>query len=101
LYHGTISQLAEKLCVVKVLKGHGFSRADKANKMSVALATEGWFFSKFSDIFDFFQSLFSRAADSPIGDRALAPETCSLTPEDFYCSIYGRKGNAEGFPASG
>jgi hypothetical protein len=43
------------------LKGHGFSRADKANKMSVALATEGWFFSKFSDIFDFFRSLFSRA----------------------------------------
>jgi hypothetical protein len=55
------------------LKGHGFSRADKANKMSVALATEGWFFSKFSDIFDFFSKLFSRAIHPPEMTGALAP----------------------------
>jgi hypothetical protein len=42
-----------------VLKGHGFSRADKANKMSAALATEGWVCFNPPRTFAFFRKLFS------------------------------------------
>jgi hypothetical protein len=38
------SQAAEKLSEAAVLKGHGFIRANKSNKMAPALAAEGWFF---------------------------------------------------------
>jgi hypothetical protein len=40
---GTASEPAEKLDYEAVLKGHGFIRADKSNKMAPALAAEGWF----------------------------------------------------------
>jgi hypothetical protein len=42
---GTASQLAEKLRLDAVLKGHGFIRAAKSAKNAPALAPEGWFHS--------------------------------------------------------
>jgi hypothetical protein len=39
----TAREAAEKLGLSSVLKGHGFSGADKANQMSRALAPEGCF----------------------------------------------------------
>jgi hypothetical protein len=38
---GVALQAAEKLSEADVLKGHGFIRADKSNKMAPALAAEG------------------------------------------------------------
>jgi len=38
-----LHRLRKNSVLASVLKGHGFSRADKANKMNGALAPEEWF----------------------------------------------------------
>jgi hypothetical protein len=81
MYQGTTSQVAEKLVSAVVLKGHGLSRADKANRMKRALAPEGRFLSGFAIPLGFFRSLFSRAA--PGGEKGLGFSPCHDNPRSL------------------
>jgi hypothetical protein len=74
LYQGTTSQLAEKLNRSSLVSGHGFSRADNANKMCWALAPADPSSAGFAFRSDFFRNLFSRANKANKMTRALAPE---------------------------
>jgi hypothetical protein len=59
LSQGTTLQLAERLSRSGFVTGHGFSHADRANKISWALAPEGWFFSGLLGACAFFRNPFN------------------------------------------
>jgi hypothetical protein len=85
------SQLAEKLSLDDVLKGHGFIRANKANRIVTALAAEGRFpcvapqFAPFSASSSAPEGWFERIQNIPprLKPAIIAPHPARLKPCPF------------------
>jgi len=78
--------LRKNLILPSVLMGHGFSRADKINQISVGFSRRGTYFSIFGEIQPFSAACLARTYAAKIGG-ALAPEGLSSHKSAFFNRI--------------